>query len=717
MVSQVELCVFGPVTAQGPSGPIALPRAKERTLLAALALFHGRVVSTDRLADAVWADWPPAGAEKVLRTHVHRLRSSLGSGVIETHSDGYAIAPDVVIDAELFEAEASADDSAPGLRAALGRWRGEPYVDLGGWAPAELERTRLAEVRDGALETCLALEIEAGGAAGCIAELEAIVADTPLRERRWFLLMTALSRAGRVADALRAYQRACKVFAQELGIDPGPELRDLEEQILLADVCDAHRGNLPRQLTSFVGREREVAQLASLVRLFQNVDVIEVPETRYTKTSDGVHIAYQVVGDGPFDLVFMSTWFSHIDVQWEHPSFARFLRRLASFSRLILFDKRGTGESDPVSLPSLPTLESWIEDIVAVLDAARSPRTALMGDSSGGILATLFAATHPDRTTALVLSDAIARGSSAPSYPSGALDKLTPQDIEATWGTESGLELETTAPSVANDRGFRSWWARYQRLSVSPAMAAAVWDMFRSVDVREVLPAIRVPTLVLHRRDNRWLPVEHGRFIADHVTGAKFVALEGADQWPYLGDSDALLDEVEEFLTGVRSGPSSDRVLATVLLTDIVASTVHMADIGDKKWRDLLDLHDQTTRRQLERFRGREVNTTGDGFAATFDGPGRAIRCACAIRDAVRSLGIDLRTGLHTGEIELRGSDVSGMAVHIGARVSALADPGEVLVSGAIPPLVVGSGIEFKDRGEHVLKGVPGTWRLFTVVG
>jgi class 3 adenylate cyclase len=443
--------------------------------------------------------------------------------------------------------------------------------------------------------------------------------------------------------------------------------------------------------------------------------VIDVPETRYTKTADGVHIAYQVLGSGPIDLVFMSTWFSHIDVQWDQPAFARFLRRLASFSRLILFDKRGTGESDPVSLPALPTLEAWMDDIVAVMQAAGSDQSALLGDSSGGMLAALFAATYPDRTTALVLSDTLARGARAPDYPSSGVDRLTPEEMEATWGRGPDPALQATAPSVAADPGFRTWWARYQRLSVSPAMAAAIWGMFRSADVREVLPAIRVPTLVLHRRDNRWLPVEHGRFIAEHIAGAKYVELDGVDQWPYLGDSDSLLDEVEEYLTGVRGGPATDRVLATVLFTDIVGSTDRAADLGDRKWRDLLDSHDQTTRRQLERFRGREIKTTGDGFAAIFDGPGRAIQCACAIRDAVRALGIDLRAGLHTGEIELRGDDVAGMAVHIGARVSASAGPGDVLVSSAIPPLVVGSGIAFQDRGEYELRGVPGTWRLYAV--
>jgi pimeloyl-ACP methyl ester carboxylesterase len=331
--------------------------------------------------------------------------------------------------------------------------------------------------------------------------------------------------------------------------------------------------------------------------------VSKVPETQYAKTTDEVHIAYQELGEGPIDLVFMSTWFSHIDVQWEQPALARFLRRLASFSRLILFDKRGTGSSDPVSLPLRPTLEAWMADILAVMAAAGSARSALWGDSSGGMLAALFAATYPDRTAALVLSHTIARGERAPDYPSGILDRISPEDIEATWGTESGLDVERSAPSVAADRGFRAWWARYQRLSVSPAVAAATRAMFRGVDVRDALPVIRVPTLVLHRRDNRWLPVGHGRYIAEHISEAKYVELDGADQWPFLGDSDSLVDEAEEFLTGSRGGPETDRVLATVLITDIVGSTDRAAHLGDRKWRDLLDAHDQATRRQLERYR------------------------------------------------------------------------------------------------------------------
>jgi len=439
--------------------------------------------------------------------------------------------------------------------------------------------------------------------------------------------------------------------------------------------------------------------------------VTDVPITRYAKTADGLHIAYQVVGAGPIDLVFVGTWFSHVDAQWEQPLVERFLRRLASFSRLILFDKRATGASDPVPLPILPTFEAWMDDIVAVVDAVGSDRVALLGDSAGGMLAALFAATYPDRTSSLVLSNTGPRG----AWVTGARG-WQPEEMERTFGTEDGLAIELTAPSHAGDPSFRSWWARYQRLSSSPAMAAAVWRLYGEADVRAVLPAIRVPTLVLHRRDNRWVTVENGRYFASHIAGAKYVELDGADQWPWLGDAGALVDEIEEFLTGVKGGPEADRVLATVLFTDIVSSTDRAAELGDRRWRNLLDDHDQAVRRQLELYRGKKVKTTGDGALATFDGPARAVRCACAIRDAVRALGLDTRAGLHAGEVEVRGEDIGGIAVHTTARVSALAQPNEVLVSRTVVDLVAGSGIAFADRGEHELKGVPGAWRLYAVV-
>ena len=440
-----------------------------------------------------------------------------------------------------------------------------------------------------------------------------------------------------------------------------------------------------------------------------------LPETKYAK-SGNVYIAYQVVGQGPFDLVFVPGWVSHMEYSWEEPSFARFLQRLASFSRLILFDKRGTGLSDRVTETELPTLEQRMDDVRAVMDAASSERAALFGVSEGGNLSVLFAATYPERTIALIMIGIFAKRIWSPDYPWAP----TPEErqkwldtLEQHWG--GPVEIETLAPSAAHDERFRKWWATYLRLSASPKAAVALGRMNTQIDIRHVLPTICVPALVLHRRGDLDSNVEEGRYIAARISGAKFVELPGRDHLPFVGDVDLILDEVEEFLTGVRRGPEPDRVLSTVMFTDIVASTQRAAELGDRRWRELLESHRVVVRRELARFRGREVETVGDGFLVTFDGPARAIQCACGISDAVRQLGLAIRVGLHTGECELKGDSLGGIALHIGARVAANAGPNEVLVSSTVKDLVAGSGICFEDAGIHVLKGVPGEWRLFVV--
>jgi class 3 adenylate cyclase len=439
------------------------------------------------------------------------------------------------------------------------------------------------------------------------------------------------------------------------------------------------------------------------------------PETRYAR-SPGGSVAYQVVGDGPLDLVFIPWWGTNLDVMWEEPSIARFLRRLASFSRLICFDKRGTGVSDALPLAALPTLEEWTDDVRTVMAAAGSKRAALLGHSQGGQMALLFAATHPEQTAALILADACARQYDAEDRPSRfSVDEqeLTLDAVEARWGT--GANLELFAPGRVRDEAFRSWYARYERLSLGPRMVRAVVALDFENDLRGILPAIRVPTLVLHRAGNRFIEARRGRELADGIPGARFVELSGDEHLFHLGDSEAMLGEIEEFLTGVRPVPEADRVLATLLFADVVGSTERAAALGDRAWRDLLDAYHAILRRELERHRGRQVEIAGDGVLATFDGPARAIRCACAIGDAVRRLGIAVRAGLHTGEIELAGGAVRGIAVHIGARVTDEAGAGEVLVSSTVRDLVAGSGIRFADRGAHVLRGVPGEWRLFAV--
>jgi pimeloyl-ACP methyl ester carboxylesterase len=438
-----------------------------------------------------------------------------------------------------------------------------------------------------------------------------------------------------------------------------------------------------------------------------------IPETRYAKSGE-VNIAYQVVGDGPRDLILVPGWVSNIEVFWEEPGLARFLRRLASFSRLILFDKRGTGLSDRVT--DLPNLETRMDDVRAVMDAVNSQRAALLGYSEGGPMCALFAATYPTRTSALLMVGSYARRTYSPDYPWGPTVEEHQKFFEMCqreWGGPVGLDAR--GPSMARDERFRQWWARLLRMGASPGANLALLRMNAEVDVRHVLPAVRVPTLILHSVGDRALDVRASRYMAEQVPGAKYVELPGGDHLPWLSDSDAILDEVEEFLTGVRHGPEPDRVLATVIFTDIVGATERASALGDRRWRDLLDSHHALVRRELGRFRGHEVDTAGDGFLASFDGPARAIRCACAVSDGARQLGLEIRAGLHTGECELIGDKVGGIAVHIGARVAACAAPGEVLVSSTVKDLVAGSGLRFADRGVHTLKGVPGEWRLFAV--
>ncbi len=441
-----------------------------------------------------------------------------------------------------------------------------------------------------------------------------------------------------------------------------------------------------------------------------------VPETKYAR-SGNYHIAYQIVGNGPFDLVFVHGWISHIEHLWEEPSLSRFLRSLASFSRLILLDKRGTGLSDPVPLNQLPTLEERMDDVRAVLDAAGSTRAALLGTSEAGALNILFAATHPERTIALILLNSYARLAWAHDYPWG----IRPEDaegllrgIEAEWG--KGVAFEALVASQADNAAMRSWWARYQRLAASPGAAVTLLRSAFETDTRSVLPAVTVPTLILHRAGDPFTTTDHGRYLAAEIKGAKYVELVGRDHLFFSENADHLLAEIQEFLTGVRESSQSERILSTVLFTDIVGSTELAARLGDRRWRDTLDRYYATARVELNRFRGREIDTAGDGLFASFDGPARAIRCAHATSEAARGLGLEIRAGVHTGECEVIGDKVGGLAVHIGARVAGKASSNEVLVSSTVKDLVAGSGIRFEDRGVHVLKGVPGEWRLFAVV-
>ncbi|TDI50928.1 MAG: adenylate/guanylate cyclase domain-containing protein [Acidobacteria bacterium] len=446
--------------------------------------------------------------------------------------------------------------------------------------------------------------------------------------------------------------------------------------------------------------------------------VFEPPTTQYAKVGD-LHIAFQVVGDGPLDLVFVPGWVSNVELGWEEPRQASFLRGLASFARLILFDKRGTGLSDPVPIDRPPTLEDRMADVNAVMDAANVDRAALFGFSEGGAMSALFGATYPDRISSLVLWGATPRISWADDWPWGVTRS---EGIAQLKSVESGqfnehFGLDFFVPGVADEPDMVRWWNRTSRLSASPGMYVALIKANGATDVRSVLPTISVPTLILHRSDDTVVDVRASRYMAEHIPGARLVELPGGDHWPWIGDSDAALGEIQQFLVGSRPEPQIDRFLTTVLFTDIVDSTVKADELGDRAWTKLLDIHDGFSKDQLALFGGKWVKSTGDGMLATFDGPGRAIQCAMSLLERARDHGLELRAGLHTGEAERRGDDIAGMAVHIAARVSALAGANEVLVTSTVRDLVAGSGVRFEDRERITLKGVPGEWLLLAVSG
>ncbi|HEX5095617.1 MAG TPA: adenylate/guanylate cyclase domain-containing protein [Acidimicrobiia bacterium] len=439
--------------------------------------------------------------------------------------------------------------------------------------------------------------------------------------------------------------------------------------------------------------------------------------TEYARIGDA-SVAYQVVGDGNLDLVFVPEWMTHLELQWQEPACARFLERLASFARLILFDKRGVGLSDPIAVGEGSGLDPWMDDVNAVLDHAKSQRAAFVGTGAGGPMTMLYAASHPERVSALVCCNTGARFMQTDDYPYGAPAGIVEEAVQYTrdtWG--SGQLFPMGAPSLATSPAAREFHARFQRQAAGPGVAAEMQRMVLGIDVRPILSSIQVPTLVVHRAEDALVDVAHGRYLAEHIPGATYVELPGEDHLYFAGDAGLLVQEIQTFVTGKPVEVEPDRVLATVLFTDIVGSTDRAVELGDRRWRDLLDRHDALVREQLMVFRGREIDTAGDGFFATFDGPARALRAACAIRDAVRTIGLDIRVGVHTGEVDVRGDTYSGIGVHIGARVGALAEAGEVLTTKTVADLVAGSGIAFADRGTHRLKGVPDDWQLMAVAG
>jgi class 3 adenylate cyclase len=440
------------------------------------------------------------------------------------------------------------------------------------------------------------------------------------------------------------------------------------------------------------------------------------PNVRFVRNAAGLAIAYSALGSGSPELLWVPNFTSHVDALWIFDLAKPFLGGLSRIGRILQFDQPGTGASDRVAPDALPTMEQWMDDVRVVMDAEGVEKATLIAEDSGGPVALLFAATHPERVRSVVVINSYARMERAPGYPWGFPPELRPKALKRwaeIWGT--GRQLEMTAPAYAADPAMLRKWAIIERMSASPAMAAALFRMISAIDVRDVLPAVRVPVLVMHHRADPWIRVEHGRYLAEHIPGAQYVELPGDAHYAYaLGNVTNVMEHIAEFVTGVpRIVEDAERVLTTLLFTDIVDSTLRAVEMGDKAWRELLDRHDAIVKELVARYRGRIVKSTGDGSLVMFDGPARAVRCAGDIRAAMRTLGVVVRSGLHTGEVELRGDDIGGVAVHVAARVEALAGPDEVLVSQTVKDLTIGSKIEYDERGEHELKGMPGRWRVY----
>jgi DNA-binding SARP family transcriptional activator/pimeloyl-ACP methyl ester carboxylesterase len=705
----VEFRLLGPLELIDGAAPLPLASGKQRALLAVLLLSANRTVARDRIVDDLWGDDVPESAPKMVQIHVSQLRKALPEPRLHTRAPGYALeVGEDELDLARFErlvadgrqalSKGKATEAAESLRDALGLWRGPALAEFS--EPfARSESARLEELRLAALEWRIEADLAKGQHGDVVGELETLIARHPLRERLRSQHMLALYRSGRQADALASYQTYRRTLDAGLGIEPSPSLKELERRIL--------RQDLELEVAAPAAAQQERRQMAT--------EGFEA-EIAYARSGD-VRIAYQVVGSGPLDLVLVHGWVCTFQPGWENPKLAGFYRRLSSMGRLILFDKRGTGLSDRVSPERLPDLETRMDDVRAVLDAVRSSRAVVLGISEGGAMSALFAATHPDRTLALVLMGTFARMMRAFDYPIGLTEegyrhRLAVLDDDDWAAAATDEWLGRVAPAVLREPAAARWYRSYLARGASPSASRAIRIMNAEIDVRHVLPTIGVPTLVTYRSAEYLRDAT--RFMGEHIPGARLVELPGDDHLPWEGDQDRLFDEIEQFLSRVDE-VEPDRVLATLLFTDIVAWTARAAELGDRAWQELLGRHHQAVRAQVARFRGREIDTTGDGFFATFDGPARAVRCASAIVDAVRTLGLEVRAGLHTGEIEQANGSLSGIAVHIGARIAAAAQPSEVLVSSTIKDIVAGSGIVFAERGEHELDGVPGTWRLFAV--
>jgi class 3 adenylate cyclase/DNA-binding SARP family transcriptional activator len=697
----VRLC--GPLALQidGRDAVAAVPTGQARSLLAYLLTRDERCAERGALFDVVWPGGAPKDPQADLRVILTRLRRALTPATLEGRQQLQLILPAPVwVDVEVAKraiatARAAARDAAWGpaleqAQAALELLRpGFLTGQEGAWA--QDERRAHEELELEALEWIARSGLALGGAelAGAQRAARDLVSRSAFRETGHRLLMEALAATGNVAEALQVYDDLRVLLREELGAAPAAEVQALHQRLLV--------GEPARPPVRTVVRAGMTA-----------------PATRYARNGE-ISLAYQVLGDGPTALLLVTGWVLPMEATWEDPAYVRFVERLARSFRVILWDKRGTGLSDRVAVDRLPTLEERMDDIAAVLDAAGAEQAAIAGMSEGAVLAALFGAAHPERTSALVLYGGWGCTVGDEGYramPDREDFDGFAADVQRSWD-DMGPFLALWAPTYEHDPAVREWWTRALHRGASPASAVAWLRMLADFDIRGVVGAIHTPTLVLHRAGDRIITVENGRWLGESIPGAEYVELAGEDHLWWLGDQDALLDEVERFLVGAAPVREPDRVLATVLFTDIVDSTRRAAELGDRDWLELLDRHDAITGAQIASFGGRVVSRTGDGAVAIFDGPSRAVQSAAALTESIPELGIGIRCGLHTGECELRGDDIGGIAVHTGARIAALAHAGEVLVSNTVKDLVNGSGIAFQERGTHVLKGVPGAWKLF----
>ena len=696
----MEFRVLGPVEVVRGGQVFAAGGARARAVLAMLLLNANRVVSAGRLAGEVWPDLEPDRAAANLQVRLTELRRALRTageaGRLVTRPPGYIFRVAVgELDVSRFEQLAAAGravlaggDAAGAARLlddSLALWRGPALADLGDLPFAGTERARLEGARLDAVESRLDALLACGRHRETLDELENLTAKHPLRERFWAQRLLALYRCGRQADALRAYRELRAVLAGQLGIEPGPELRQLEGRILRQDSQLGYRAQ-PSPADHDMAR----------------------PVTRYVD-SGGIHIAYQVLGAGERDIVFVPGAMSHLDLLWEDPETAAFFRRLSALGRLILFDKRDTGLSDRA--PADSPLEERMDDVRAVMGAASSGEAVLFGYSEGAPMSILFAAMHPERVTALILGAASARYSWAPDYPCGqGSDEMFEALAEIAahrWG--QGATIEWFLPSRASSPEARRMFGRFERMAVSPSAFLRIVAMIRQIDVRAALSAIHVPTLVIQRLDDRMTPPCHGRYLAAHIAGARYFEQRGdhALRFAGSGDGDALIDEIENFLASAPRRGDPDRVLATILLAEAVDDGHHPAgQLGSRE---------APGGQQVRSHRGRLITTTRASILATFAAPGQAIRCAAAIRDDAAARGIQVRAGIHAGEVDLSGEDIAGTSVHVTRCITALARPAEILVSRAVRDLVLGTGISFADRGPHELSGIPDPWPLFAV--